>query len=77
MFLKHVALGAFAAGLFAYPALAEDKFAGVDLSPTKVGPESALQDISKYCGTNIFTIGLRLPVPMYGQCQRMRCSIVI
>jgi len=58
MFLKHVALGAFAAGLFACPALAEDKFAGVDLSPTKVGPESALQDISKYCGTKPIKVAL-------------------
>ncbi|MEO8667245.1 MAG: substrate-binding domain-containing protein [Bauldia sp.] len=58
MSTRHVLLAAFAAGLFAYPAVAADKFAGVDLSPTKVGPQSDLQDISKYCGTKPMKVAL-------------------
>ena len=59
MNFKTVLLAGFAAGLLSAPAwAAEGKFAGVNLNPTKVGPELALQEIAKYCGTKPMKVAL-------------------
>jgi ribose transport system substrate-binding protein len=47
-----------AAGLFAGPALAQDNFADVNLSPDKVGTREEFQDISKYCGDKEIRVAL-------------------
>lgn len=57
MNFKSLLLAGFAVGLLSAPAVA-GKFDGVELNPTKSGPESELQDISKYCGTKPIKVAL-------------------
>jgi ribose transport system substrate-binding protein len=42
---------AFAVGTMSSPSVAQNKFAGLDLAPDKVGGIDDMEDISKYCGT--------------------------
>lgn len=44
--------------LMAGPVMAEFKFAGVDLAPTKTGTMAELQDISAFCGTKPMKVAL-------------------
>lgn len=47
-----------ASALFAAPSNAADKFAGVNLEPTKFGQISELKDIKEFCGTKKIKVAL-------------------